>query len=209
MERSLRSVMQGLGCVALVGLWTGPAVGQTWVSAWGGRGPLSTTITTNHTFSDPAPNLSGRTLRVMAHLTTGGSQVRVRLSQRFDSAPLTVGAAHVALRGMGSGIVTGTDRPLTFAGASSVTVPAGGDVWSDPVALAVAGGKDLAISVYVPGRFTPATEGGRGQSKTSYIKAGNQVSSASFSLPSSTRQVFVVYEVQILSPGPAASSHTG
>ena len=80
---SLRSLMRVVGSVALVGLWAGPALGQTWVSAWGGRGPLSTTITTNHTFTDPAPNLSGRTLRVMAHLTTGGSQVRVRLSQRF------------------------------------------------------------------------------------------------------------------------------
>ena len=72
-----------VSAVVLAGLWSGPAWGQTWVSAWGGRGPLSTTITTNHTFNDPAPNLSGRTLRVMARLTTGGSQVRVRLSARW------------------------------------------------------------------------------------------------------------------------------
>jgi lysophospholipase L1-like esterase len=194
--------------LVLAGLWTGPALGQTWVSGWGGRGPLSTTITTNHTFNDPAPNLSGRTLRVMARLTTGGSQVRVRLSARFSKSELKVGAAHAALRASGSGIVAGTDRALTFAGASSVTVPAGGDVWSDPVALAVSGGRDLAISVYVPGTFTPTTEGGRGQIKTSYYKAGNQVSSISFSFPSTTRQVFVVYEVQVLSPAPAASIAT-
>jgi lysophospholipase L1-like esterase len=202
---SLRSLMRVVGSVALVGLWAGPALGQTWVSAWGGRGPLSTTITTNHTFTDPAPNLSGRTLRVMAHLTSGGSQVRVRLSQRFQSSPLIVGAAHAAIRGSGSGIVAGTDRALTFNGASGVTVPAGGDVWSDPIGLTVSGGKDIAISVYIPGSFTPTTEGGRGQSKTSYYKAGNQVSSLSFSFPSTTRQVFVVYEVQVLSPGSAAS----
>jgi len=191
--------------MALAALWAPPAVGQTWVSAWGGRGPLSTTITTNHTFNDAVPNLSGRTLRVMAHLTTGGSQVRVRLSQRFGSASLTVGSAHVAIRGSGSGIVAGTDRALTFGGASGVTVPAGADVWSDPVSLAATGGKDLAISVYIPGSFTPTTEGGRGQVKTSYYKAGNQVSSLSFSFPSTTRQVFAVYEVQVLSPGSAAS----
>ncbi len=204
MGRSLPPVLRVVGSVALI-LWAGPAVGQTWVSAWGGRGPLSTTITTNHTFTDPAPNLSGRTLRVMAHLTTGGSQVRVRLSQRFGGSPLNVGAAHVAVRSSGSGIVAGTDRALTFGGASGVTVPAGGDVWSDPVALAVRGGKDLAISVYVPGSFVPTTEGGRGQIKTSYYKAGNQVSSLSLSFASTTRQVFVVYEVQVLSPAAAAS----
>src|SRR4051812_35071314 len=208
MSRCLTSGARVVTGMVLVAWWAAPAVGQTWVSAWGGRGPLSTTITTNHTFSDPAPNLSGRTLRVMAHLTTGGSQVRVRLSQRFGSAPLIVGAAHVGLRASGSGIVTGTDRALTFGGASGVTVPPGADVWSDPVALAVSGGRDLAISVYVPGSFTPTTQGGRGQIKTSYYKAGNQVSSLSFSFPSTTRQVFVVYEVQVLSPGPAASIAT-
>jgi lysophospholipase L1-like esterase len=210
MERSRRLLIQVVGSMALAGLWAAPApaMAQTWVSAWGGRGPLSTTITTNHTFTDPAPNLSGRTLRVMAHLTTGGSQVRVRLSQRFGSSPLNVGAAHVALRASGSGIVAGTDRALTFGGASGVTVPAGADVWSDPVALAVSGGKDVAISVYVPGTFTPTTEGGRGQIKTSYYKAGNQVSSVSLSFASTTRQVFVVYEVQVLSPTPAASIAT-
>jgi hypothetical protein len=128
MGRSLRSTMGIVSGMALVALWSAPVMAQTWVSAWGGRGPLSTTITTNHTFNDPAPNLSGRTLRVMAHLTTGGSQVRVRLSQRFGSAPLVVGAAHVGIRASGSGVVGGTDRALTFGGASNVTVPAGGDL---------------------------------------------------------------------------------
>ena len=102
MGRSLRSAMWVVQAVwRWSRCWAAPATAQTWVSAWGGRGPLSTTITTNHTFTDPAPNLSGRTLRVMAHLTTGGSQVRVRLSQRFGSSPLSVGAAHVAIRGLG------------------------------------------------------------------------------------------------------------
>jgi len=43
---------------------TAQAPAATWVSAWIGRGPLSTTITTDHTFTDPVPDLTGRTLRV-------------------------------------------------------------------------------------------------------------------------------------------------
>jgi lysophospholipase L1-like esterase len=182
-----------------------PAGAQTWVSAWGGRGPLSTTITTDHMFTEPVPDLSGRTLRVMAHVTTGGSQVRVRLSQRFSSLPLGVGAAHVAIRSSGSAIVAGTDRALTFGGAPAVTVPAGGDVWSDPADLTVSAGQDLAISVYIPGRFTPTTEGGRGQLKTAYHEAGNQVATSSLSLAETTRQVFVIYEAQVHAPGPVAT----
>lgn len=178
---------------------------SSWVPAWTGRGPLSTTITTNRTFDDPVPNLSGRTLRVMAHLTTGGAAVRIRLSQRYSPSALDVEAAHVAIRSAGSSIVPATDRALTFAGSPTVRVAAGEDIWSDPVALDVSAGQDLAVSLYVPGSFVPATQGGRGQVKTSYHKAGNQVAAASLSGGSATRQVFAVYEVQVLSAGPAAT----
>jgi lysophospholipase L1-like esterase len=192
---------------SVLGLWpvfgTTPALAESWVSAWGGRGPLSTTITTDRTFQDPVPDLSDRTLRVLAHLTTSGDKVRVRLSQRFSSSALHVGAAHVALRSSGSAIVPETDRALTFEGASTVIVPARGDVWSDPVNLAVPAGDDLAISVYMPGSFIPTTEGGRGQTKTSYYVAGNQVSAAVLSSAATTRRVFVAFEVQVLSPDQA------
>lgn len=181
------------------------SLAETWVSAWGGRGPLSTTITTDRTFQDAVPDLSNRTLRICAHLTAGGGKVRVRFSQRFSSSALEVGAAHVALRSSGSAIVPETDRALTFDGAKAVCVPAGGDVWSDPVNLAVAAGSDLAISLYVPASFVPTTEGGRGETKTSYHAAGNQVAAAALSSAETTRQVFVAYEVQVLSPGPAAT----
>ena len=182
-----------------------PACPAVWIPAWTGRGPLSTTITTKGTTKDPVPTLTGRTLRLMAHLTTGGSQVRVRLSQRFSTTSLGVEAAHIAIRSTGSGIVPATDRPLAFGGSPTVTVPAGEDVWSDPVALDVSGGQDLAISLYVPGPFVPTTEGGRGGTKTSYYKTGNLVSETSLAPASSTRSVFAAYEVQVLSQGPAAT----
>lgn len=206
--RAPLSMILPVVAAALPLLLTTRAAAQTWVSAWGGRGPLSTTITTNRTFNDGVPNLSGRTLRVMARATTGGSQVRVRLSQRFSSSGVGVGAAHVAIRGSGSGIVSGTDRPLTFGGLAAISVPAGADIWSDPVNLTVRAGQDLAISVYVPGSFVPTTEGGRGQVKTSYYKTGNLVGASSLSFASTTRQVFMVYEVQVLSPGAAATIAT-
>jgi lysophospholipase L1-like esterase len=141
----------------------------------------------------------------MAHLTLAGSKVRVRFSQRFSSSPLDIGSAHVAIRSSGSTIVATTDRALTFDGASTVTVPAGADVWSDPTDLPVLAGDDLAISVYVPGPFIPTTEGGRGQLKTSYHQAGNHVSAEALRDAETTRQVFVAYEVQVLSPDAAAT----
>src|SRR5689334_3256821 len=121
-HRSAGTVVVALSCAAIAVTAQAQAEAPTWVSAWIGRGPLSTTITTDHTFTDPVPDLSGRTLRVMAHLTVGGSQVRVRLSQQFSATSLTIGAGHVAIRSNGSGIASSTDRALTFAGSSSALV---------------------------------------------------------------------------------------
>lgn len=200
-----RPITWQLGRTSATAAADSPPCPPTWVPSWTGRGPLSTTITTNRTFLDPVPTLTGRTLRTMAHLTTGGSQVRVRFSQRFSPDPLGIDAAHVAVRSTGSGIVASTDQALTFGGNPTVNVPAGEDVWSDPVDLTVQAGQDLAVSIYVPGPFVPTTQGGRGMIKTSYYKSGNQVSAASLSPATTTRQVFAAYEVQVLSPGPAAA----
>jgi lysophospholipase L1-like esterase len=126
----------------------------------------------------------------------------VRLSQRFSATSLAVDAAHVAIRASGSGIASGTDRALTFAGRASAIVAAGADLWSDPVSLPVRAGQDLAISLYVPGAFVPTTEGGRAQIKTAYHAAGNQASAISLTGASTTRQIFAVYEVQVLASRP-------
>ena len=206
MRRCLTSVVRVVSGMALLASWAAPARGRAWVSAWGGRGPLSSTITTNHTFTDPVPNLSGRTLRVMAHLTTGGSQVRVRLSQRFGSAPLAVGAAHVALRGSGSGIVGGTDRALTFAGASSVTVPAGARRLerSDRARRERREGpRHLRLHSRAASRRR--RRAGADRSRPPTTRPGTRCLRSRFPSRRRTRQVFVVYEVQVLSPGPAAS----
>ena len=188
--------------VLLLILFGVPAFGQTWVTAWG-RVPISTTITTDHTFKDPAPSLGGKTLRVMSCLTTSGTQVRIKLSQRFSSVALRVTAVHIAVRGTGSSIVAGTDRAVTFSGSQSVSVPAGGEVWSDPVSLSVTAHHDLATSLYVPGGWVPTTEGARGGLKTSYYKSGNVVSASNLQFASTTKQVFGVFEVQVSSPAPA------
>jgi hypothetical protein len=53
--------------------------------------------------------------------------VRVRIANTFGSAPLVIGAAHVAVSSSTSAIVPGTDRVLTIGGRSSVSIPAAPD----------------------------------------------------------------------------------
>jgi len=87
----------------------------------------------------------------------GGRRVRVELSNAFGSSALLVGAAHVALHDKESAIVGGSDRPLTFSGKPSFTIPPAAKVISDPVELEVPRLGDLVISLYIPGQADTPT----------------------------------------------------
>ncbi|MFB7506285.1 SGNH/GDSL hydrolase family protein [Streptomyces broussonetiae] len=100
----------------------------------------------------------GAAIRNVVHLSIGGTAVRVRLSNRFGTAPLHLGAVTVALRGgAGPGALPGTLRTATFQGAGSVTVPPGQDLVTDPVPLPVPAAADLLVTVYTPDGSGPAT----------------------------------------------------
>src|SRR5215471_4997631 len=105
-----------------------------------------------HTTHLPAmtAQYSNQTIREIVHTSVGGRQVRVRIANTFGSAPLVIGAAHVAVSSSGSSIVPGTDRVLTFGGRTSVTIPAGAPALSDPVDLHVQPVSDIAVSIYLP-----------------------------------------------------------
>jgi lysophospholipase L1-like esterase len=93
---------------------------------------------------------SSMTMREVAHISAGGPQIRLRFTNEFGLDPLTVVDAHVALSAGGSAIQPGTDHAVTFGGASSVNIPPGAAIFSDPVALAVAPLSDVAVSFYLP-----------------------------------------------------------
>jgi lysophospholipase L1-like esterase len=121
-----------------------------WVGTWGagaGGPPLAA----------KRQPLSNQTLRLIVHTSIGGSRVRIRLSNEMGDTPLTIGAAHIALRANGAGIDAATDRPLTFSGSTSITIAPGAPVLSDPVDLKLPAQSDLAVSVYLPGQVGVAT----------------------------------------------------
>ncbi len=180
---------------------------ETWTTAWE-RDPLSTTVTTDvTTVQATVPSqINNQTLRLIAWTTLGGSQVRVKFTNRFSTSPLVISAAHVALRQSAGAIQTASDRALTFGGNASVTIAAGAETWSDAAVLDVPQHADLAISMYLPGTFTPTTFHPTGL-KTSYLsQAGNFVSSGTMPAPTgsatkTTTQVLFVTQVQVLAPG--------
>ena len=80
----------------------------------------------------------------------GGRRVRVKLANAFNGTPVEIGAAHLAVRDKDSGIVTASDRALTFAGRPWIKMAPGMVVVSDPVDLTFAPLTDLAVSLYFP-----------------------------------------------------------
>jgi lysophospholipase L1-like esterase len=96
-------------------------------------------------------SLANQTLRMIAHVSVGGSRVRARFSNAYGARKLHLGAAHIGLRGSDVGILEGTDRRLTFGGCESVSIPAGAIMVSDPVDLDFPPLSDLAVSLYLPG----------------------------------------------------------
>jgi lysophospholipase L1-like esterase len=100
---------------------------------------------------------AGQDYRLIVHTSVGGDDLRVRLSNAFGDRPLTVDDVHAGLRAEGAALRPGSNRRLTFAGARTVTVPAGGTAWSDPVPGRVPAGTDLAVSLHTPDAAGPAT----------------------------------------------------
>jgi lysophospholipase L1-like esterase len=94
------------------------------------------------------------TVRDVAQVAVGGTSIELQLSNLRSGTPTTFGSVTVGAQQGGAAIVPGSIVPVTFGGASSITVPAYGQVFSDPVAVAVHAGESLSISLSVVG---PAT----------------------------------------------------
>ncbi len=128
-----------------------------WVATWG------TSPSTPGSFGQAqgaGSDFENRTLRQIVHTSVGGDSVRVRLSNRHGSLPLEIGAVHIASRREGAQIEAASDRALTFGAETSIKIPVGAFVLSDPVALEVEPLADLAISVYFPSDTgTPTSHG--------------------------------------------------
>jgi lysophospholipase L1-like esterase len=177
---------------------------------------------TNHWVStwaaSPAPQLAeteqmraaklefeNQTLREIVHVSIGGPSLRVRLSNAYGSQPLEIAAAHIALSAQKSGIAAGSDRPLTFSGRPSVTIPANALVLSDPVKLDTAAASDLAISIFVAKAATGAGIHYSAQ-QTSYLGPGDLTGAPTLPQDASTITSWVFLTgVDVLVPAPAST----
>jgi lysophospholipase L1-like esterase len=147
-----------------------------------------------------APSYANATVREIVHTSIGGDRVRIRISNEYGDAPITIGAAHIALRESGSTTRAGSDRTLTFGGKTSVIVRAGAVVTSDGLPFTVPALGDLAISLYLPGSTRTTTRHALGVQSTYVSRAGDLTTSTTFVPDTTLRSWLFLSAVEVVNP---------
>ena len=186
-----------------VGTWATSEVGRPQTPPAPVQGPPP--FMRNECPAGPAPasgfmHFTNQTLRQIVHTTIGGNKVRVVLSNAYGTAPLTVGAAHVALRDRDSAIQERSGRPLTFSGKPTFTIPPGAIAYSDAVNLTIPQMADVAIDLYLPG--TTNTAGPltmhTGAFQTNYVsETGNHTGVVKLPVVATTQNWIVIYRLEV------------
>jgi lysophospholipase L1-like esterase len=147
---------------------------ERWVAAWATSQQIP-----EERNALPPEDLKDATLRQVVRIRLAGDRLRVRFSNAYGTAPLRIGAATIARAPdpASSKLDPASVKPLSFGGKPWAVIPAGADYWSDPVALPVAAGTDLAVSIYLP--EAPARQTSHpGSRATSYYVHGDLTAAA-------------------------------
>jgi lysophospholipase L1-like esterase len=159
--------------------------GEIWATAWAAsiQGPYPAGVPSaqpDQRFAFPVPAAGARdqSFRLILRPDIWGIATRLRFSNALGTRPLRLDGVHVGLQAFSSGLVDGTNQPVRFGGADAVTIPPGGMVWSDAVALPFVDNPDnpllrgqrLAVSFHVAGESGPMTWHAKALA-TSYVSA--------------------------------------
>jgi lysophospholipase L1-like esterase len=152
----------------------------------------------------PPATVTNQTIRQIVHTSIGGSRVRVVLSNVFGTAPIEVGAAHVALREKDAAVVASSAKKLTVSGASTFSVLSGATVVSDPIELTVAPVSDLVVDLYLPGDLgigpSPVTTHNAASQTTFLSETGNHSGVAALPVSARTGAWFLIARVEVVAP---------
>ncbi|MFE2527635.1 FG-GAP-like repeat-containing protein [Streptomyces sp. NPDC059382] len=126
---------------------TAPA-GKSWTGSWAASFGSAPPVHQSADWRD-------QTLRMVVNPHTSGTTARIRFANTFSTAPVRLG--HVTIASQQSGArATQTPLDLTFEGSRHTVLPAGGEVFSDPVTFPVTAGQNLLVSIHLPGPVSAA-----------------------------------------------------
>ncbi|MFI5695948.1 SGNH/GDSL hydrolase family protein [Kribbella sp. NPDC051586] len=149
---------------------TPPAAPPAWRAAWM---TAMQQPNTNQNWSQQG--FAAQSVRQVVRLSSGGSEVRIRITNQYGVRPLELTGATVAKAAKGAAVVPGSVQPVRFGGAESVSIPTGGQVAGDAITLpGLSSGTQLAVTLYFADATGPATFHEFGATGASYRAAGDQ-----------------------------------
>jgi lysophospholipase L1-like esterase len=127
----------------------------TWAGSWAAATTAAEATGSSHN------GFANQSVRMIVHLSVGGNQVRIRLSDAFGQNTLSIGHATVAKEAAGatnpSDIDPTTLHDLTFQGQTSTNILKGDELLSDPVNMKVDNLSNLVVTVFLPIATGPVT----------------------------------------------------
>ena len=173
-------------------LFVSPTFAQDhWVASWGAASVKSTGETV------PA---GGVTYRNVVHMSLGGKQVRLTLSNRFGTEPLTIGGVSVAGSTSNGAVNADSLRDVTFSGKPGTVIDPGKIVISDPVRIDVAPLSDLAVSIFLPAEKITFFTDHPVSHTTNYRAIGNQIGAASMPGVTNLQPWRILVAVDVMAP---------
>ncbi|KAF9555079.1 SGNH hydrolase [Agrocybe pediades] len=145
------------------------------------------------------------TIRQTIHTSIGGDQIRLRISNVFGGSDLPITAVTIALPANGaagtSAIQTNTLQTVTFSGNSSVVIPNGALVVSDPLTFTVKPQSMLAVTLFTAqGQTTNSITSHPGSRTTSWFSFGNSVSAANLTGATSVAHWYFLSALEVWAP---------
>lgn len=127
-------------------------------------------------------SMEAQTLRQVLRVSTAGEGMRIKLSNRFGKAPVVFDAVHVARSTAASSVDIATQRSVTLNGQTRFALPAGAEVWSDLVPLAVPAHALVAVSLSTSGPTPFVTQHIQAR-QTAFLAPGALSSAATLAYP--------------------------
>ena len=116
-------------------------------------------------------DLANSSIRQVVKVSTGGREIRLRLSNEFSEKPIEIRSVWVADARDSSDVDRKTARSLYFGGKTAVTIEPGKTVTSDALAYGLKPLQLLAITISY-GAVPAKARGHRGSRTTSYVVKG-------------------------------------
>ena len=155
---SLMIALLSLACTGLEAqnVWKG-----TWATAveYTGKGDM------------PKESLSNRSCRQVVHVSFGGNEMRLKLSNEFSKEPVDIKSVYIADTDASANweIKAKTVKYLKFNGKKNVTIAPGKAIYSDDLKFTLKAGQRLTITIDYGEQTPEHATSHRGSRTTSYI----------------------------------------